>query len=188
MKKLVIVLLAAMLVFSLTSCKDKSEEMIEIYEKFCSTVTLGDRVMKTFYDSVDFDDKDDTTKLNENDISAIIGLSSGSEAGVKSIGNKVGKVEKEQTKDGNKTTITWKTIVIDYTAEDGTTGQLTINGTYEYERVIAGRAVSSSVSCKYNFTINGTSYSADYTTESGKYSAASVDGKGVNLRILNAGM
>ena len=190
MKKLVIVLLAAMLVFSLTSCKDKSEEMIEIYEKFCSTVTLGDCVMETFDDPVDFDT--DTTAADPNliNLSRIIGLSSGSVVDVKSIVSKAGEVEVVSNDDFSNTTITWKSIVIGYTAEDGTTGQLTLSGTYEHEYVLdtsASRAVSKSISYRYNFTINGTSYSADYIQESGKYSAASVDGKGVNLRILNAG-
>ena len=191
MKKLFIVLLAVMLVFSLTSCKDKSEEMIEIYEKFCSTVTLGDRVMKTFDDPVDFD-TDTTTKLNENDISAIIGLSSGSVVDVKSIDSKAGKVKVVSNDDSSKTTITWKNVVIAYKYTEGSDntekdGKLTISGSYGWEE-LSKRGEPVPTTYRYSFTINSTSYSADYTQDEGyKYTDANVNGKGVNLRILNAG-
>ncbi len=184
MKKLAIVLLAAMLVFSLTSCKDKGDEVIATYEEFCSTVTLGMRVVQVFDTQVDFD-TDTDTKLNENEISAIIGLSSGSACEVQSIDSKAGKVE--VTSSDDKKTVTWKNVVIGYTDKDGKTGNLTLNGTYEKEAVL-NRAKATTTAYRYNFTINGTPYSASYTIDyNTDYSAASVNGKNVNLRILNAG-
>ncbi len=186
MKKLAIVLLAAMLAFSLTSCKDKGDEVIATYEEFCSTVTLGMRVVQIFDTQVDFD-TDTDTKLNELDISAIIGLSSGSTCEVKSIDSKAGKVEVTSNDDNSKKTVTWKNVVIGYAEEDGKTGKLTLNGTYEKEAVL-NRAKATTTAYRYNFTINGTPYSASYTIDYNTgYSAASVNGKDVNLRILNAG-
>ena len=193
MKKLFIVLLATMLVFSLTSCKDKSEEVIETYEKFCSTVTLGDRVMKTFDDPVDFDTNTTAADPNLINLSRIIGLSSGSVVDVKSIDSKAGKVEVVSNDDSSKTTITWKNVVIAYKYTEGSDntekdGKLTISGSYGWEE-LSKRGEPVPTTYRYSFTINSTSYSADYTQDEGyKYTDANVNGKGVNLRILNAGM
>ena len=194
MKKLVIVLLAVMLVFSLTSCKDKGEEVIETYEKFCSTVTLGGYVKDSLGSS-----KGDIQEQNASDISTIISHASGSviEIADDGITKQTGTVEVTSSDDAsNKTTVTWKDVVIDYKFTEGSDttekdGQLTISGTYEHEYVLdesASRAISKSTTYRYNFTINSTSYSASYTRNSdGTYSMANVDGKDVNLRILNAG-
>ncbi len=187
MKKLAIVLLAAMLAFSLTSCKDKGDEVIATYEEFCSTVTLGMRVEQVFGSPFDYDDPATTAEPNGHGISAIIGLSSGSACEVKSIDSKAGKVEVTSNDDNSKKTVTWKNVVIGYAEEDGKTGNLTLNGTYEKEAVL-NRAKATTTAYRYNFTINGTPYSASYTIDYNTgYSAASVNGKDVNLRILNAG-
>ena len=186
MKKLVIVLLAAMLLFSLTSCKDKSEEMIATYEEFCSVVTFGSD-LKYVLGMSDGNINDVTT----DNIATFVNYFSGSEIKVTSKSKQTGTVVKDQTEDKSKTTITWKDVVIDYKYTEGSDttekdGKLTVSGTYEWEDV-SNRAVTAPTAYRYNYTINGTSYSANYTIDSGVYTVASVNGKDVNRRILNAG-
>ena len=187
MKKLVIVLLAAMLVFSLTSCKDKSEEMIATYEEFCSVVTFGSDLRYVLGTS-----DGDIEEVSTDNIATFVNYFSGSDIKVTSKSKQTGTVKNEQTEDGTKVMITWKDVVIDYKYTEGSDttekdGKLTVSGSYGWEE-LSKRGNPVPTTYRYNYTINGTSYSADYTQDEGyRYTDANVDGKGVNLRILNAG-
>lgn len=185
MKKFIIVLLTVLLVFSLTSCKDNGDELVATYEEFSRYYTLTIR-LRNYLGFTDEEIKD----IDAFEVERIVSYYYNSDIDVKSVTNAVGTVK--ETEDGNKTTTEWKDVVIDYKYTEGSDstekeGKLTISGTYVYESDTS-RAQSTYSVNSFNFTINNTSFTLNYRTDEGRFTTANVNGKDVNLRLLNAGV
>lgn len=184
MKKFIIVLLTVLLVFSLTSCKDNGDELVATYEEFSRYYTLTIRLRNY----LGFSDEE-IKNIDAFNVERIVSYYYNSDIDVTSVTNAVGTVK--ETEDGNKTTTEWKDVVIDYKYTEGSDtekkGTLTISGTYVYESDTS-RAQSTYSVNSFNFTINNTSFTLNYRTDEGRFTTANVNGKDVNLRLLNAGV
>ena len=107
MKKFIIVLLTVLLVFSLTSCKDKGDELVATYEEFSRYYTLSIELRSNLKYS-----SEDIPKMSTSEVVSIAAAYYNSDITVTSVTNAVGTVK--ETEDGNKTTTEWKDVVIDY--------------------------------------------------------------------------
>ena len=184
MKKVLIALLAVLLLLSFTSCeKDKSEEVIAAYEEYCKVCSVGSWAYASFKypesGSVNFTSltKDN---ISENQLSYCLDYLDGSWL------DKVDAVEGSVTGTYSKTDadITFKGVKITYYVEgDSTTKhELTIDGTFKFTQ----NTDMTTGKVEANMTINGNAFAFSYTVENSKYTAASVNGKSVDVRILNS--
>jgi hypothetical protein len=181
MKKVMIVLLSALLLLSFTSCeKDKSGEIVSTFEKFvnnaliCYDATyLGENGNKT--EAVNYVDKGDAKDLLADLDSKYKDL----DETTITLTNPAGKITKESD------VTTYSGISVDYSFPfngETVTGTLTVDGTYKY--VTEGDTETS----VYDMTVNGTKYHVEWTrnTKTGKFVSASVGEKSVEVRLLNS--
>ncbi len=204
MKKVLIVLLSVLLALSFVSCEsDKSEEIIAVYDEY----VRGDNFTRYAYSSFSglYSTKDGETTLNDNDItnSDIVDDLIRIVDGIKSLSltNAVAKsgtikVENESTETTKGRTITFTDCVIDATYNDyseketkkGEKTTLAINGTFSWEDTYDDDENLTSWTNYYNFSIGDLSYKLERAYD--KYStctSAKVNGKSVDLRLVNAG-
>jgi hypothetical protein len=188
MKKVLIALLAVLLLLSFTSCeKDKSEDVIAAYEEFISVNDICSDAARMLNNAEVV--KDNT--VYDYYIVSLVKAINGIDIEIKS--NKITSGSKDSTSEGDVDTNTYSDVVIEYTYTEGSdttekTGTLTVSGTYVSESPnIRAQAAYSDVS--YELTINGTKYKLSYYRDSyGKYERASVNGKDVEVRLLNSSL
>ena len=188
MKKVLIALLAVLLLLSFTSCKkDKSEEVIAAYEEFVSVKDICSDAARML-NNVEVE-KDNT--VNESHIVSLVKAINGIDIEIKS--NKITSGSKDSTSEGDVHTTTYSDVVIEYTYTEGSdttekAGTLTVSGTYVSESPTK-RAATAYSDVSYELTINGTKYKLSYYRDSyGKYERASVNGKDVEVRLLNSSL
>ena len=189
MKKTLLIMIAVLLIFSFTSCKDSSEEIIqtfEDYKKIQSFIVYADDVIsnseiKREGDEVNYSvKKDDISDYYLVDLLEGIGYDYTSVTVTGASGTVVA------TNSATKLDHNFKDIVITYTVgEDAAEKTFTMSGTFKEE--ITGSEENPVKSFAYSFKINGTDYSLSYSFNS-KYevTAAKVNGKDVNLRLVNS--
>ncbi len=205
-------MLSVLLALSFVSCEsDKSEEIIAVYDEY----VRGNRFAQGAYYSLDdlaTYEKDgyiyynDETTLSDNDITnrSYVGNLIRIVDGIKSLSvtNAVAKsgtikVSSEEKETTYEMKITFTDCVIDaiYTdnsgeeAKEGEKTTLKINGTYsclyQYDEEGKNRL---STTYSYNFTVGDVSYKVERTYDkNGTYTSAKVNGKSVDLRLINAG-
>ena len=183
MKKLSIILLALLIVFSFSSCKkDKTEEVVSAYENFIKAEAVDEKAYNLFSSSLTNDnDNLNLTPTTVEGLSALLsslGLSEDSLSDDITVsGTITGSIQK-----GNKN-LTFNNIKISYKVAEGDK-ELTLTGTYSNEQGDTGKARSTS----YALKINGTDYAVSLKIdENGKYTSASVNGTEVDVRLINAG-
>ena len=204
MKKFLIIMLSVLLLLSFTSCeKDKSGDVIAAFEKFAAEKKVADAVY-----SIAQNTSDETISKDSIDSSALKGL-------LVAYLENGGKIEKAEvtsasgtiTREGNTRTLNvtigykgyavvnetsgYSATLLDVKIAEGT---LTITGSWESKlenaESAALRGEGYSITTRsYNIKVNDDSYDLSYTYNglTKKFTAASVGGTGVELRLLNAG-
>ncbi len=200
MKKVMIVLLAALLLVSFSSCeKDKSEDVIATYESFCKVQEIAVDVPLIFSD-MNVHNNAPVEKSN-SDISIDSDLTYLLEA-VDSKYEKIttlkdlsatGTVKREVSEEGTTRTETWTVtnceVSFKYTvegSEDYIDDKITINGTF-VEKTLGTRGSYEAEEVDASFSLNGTNYSISYATNTKpSFTRAKVNGNDVDLRLLNS--
>ena len=191
MKKISIILLAVLLIFTITSCeKDKTEEVISNYEKFTMAYNLGDAIhsigKETKYKGgeIKIDDYHGSS-AKEVEVLAkvlfnykdtfIIDNTAGITAAKGTVENIQGYT------DNNHLTFTDCEFSYTYTL-NGTegTGKISFSGTYSCDE---NGDVKTYV-C--DFVVNNETYKAEYTIDDGFFTAAKINGTDVDVRLLNS--
>lgn len=206
MKKVLIVLLSVLLALSFVSCEsDKSEEIIAVYDEY----VRGSNFTWNAYYSFNglYDTKDGETTLNGGTItqtgnvgSLIRIVDDISSLSVTEAVAKSGtiKVSSESTETTYEKKYTFVDCVIDatyddYSGEEKKEGEQTtfsINGSrsylYNYNDEDKTKMVSWT-NC-YDFTVGDLSYKVEYEYDKDdNITSAKVNGKSVDLRLVNAG-
>ena len=194
MKKFLIIMLSVLLLLSFTSCeKDKSGDVIAAFEKFANEKEVAFQVWSLF--SPDESKKNiTTTDVDESTLSYLLAAYY-DEDGDQIIGGtrKVTDASGSITVDGNKYTYDLSFSCDEYKygeSEKYRTTDFVISGSCEYKSESVERGTGTSIiTLSSDITVNGKNYKLSYTQNGGtkKYSAASVDGTAVELRLLNAG-
>ena len=188
MKKLSIILLALLIVFSFSSCKkDKTEEVVSAYENFIKAEAVDEKAYNLFSSSLNNDNDNlnlTPTTVDGYSLSALLrslGLSEDSLSNITVSGTITGSIQK-----GNKN-LTFNNIKISYKVAEGDK-ELTLTGTYSNEQGDAGEGPATAKSTSYALKINGTDYAVSLKIdENGKYTSASVNGTEVDVRLINSG-
>ena len=188
MKKLSIILLALLIVFSFSSCKkDKTEEVVSAYENFIKAEAVDDKAYNLFFSSLNEDNDNlnlTPTTVEGYSLPALLrslGLSEDSLSDITVSGTITGKIQKR-----NKN-LTFNNIKISYKVAEGDK-ELTLTGTYSNEQGDTGTGPATARSTSCAFKINGTDYAVSCKIdENGKCTAASVNGTDVDVRLVNAG-
>ena len=196
MKKFLIIMLSVLLLLSFTSCeKDKSGDVIAAFEKFANEKETAYRVYTLF------------SSVNESDITT-------EDVGESSLGNLLAAYYDEDSEPIQQGTITVTAASGSVTSEGEVSSgkkvsfqnvtfsckeyrdskeyrstDFVISGSCEYKSEPVRAAGASIINYSSDVTVNGKNYKLSYTWNDGteKYSAASVDGTDVELRLLNAG-
>ncbi len=188
MKKLSIILLVVLVLLSVVSCKkDKSEDMIATYEEFVSVNEICDSVNRLANSQTKIGDSIETEYVGK-----IVNAAYGSDITVKSATFTSGEYKTETTENPRTYTDTYTVFVVSYKYTEGSDttvkdGELTVDGTmvtsYPETRASAENTEENNV-----LTINkNKTYKMSYYWESkAGYKSASVNGKDVEVRLLNA--
>ena len=201
MRKVLIVLLASLLLFSFTSCeKDKSEEIAQTFVDFVDTTNLLNDLYGSF-EYVIIDDTDYTTKpidlseLGDDDqpdfsssfLKKYITIEDKQEIEIKKVestGTISGTTEdkKDITFTDTSFTVTYNVLSADdKVVEEGKKLTLTLSGHYYNE------TKDRIETMKISMTLNSTEYAATMVTDWSTYTvtSATVNGKDVNLTLVN---
>ncbi len=193
MKKILICLLCALIIFSFASCeKDKGEDSLQVYEEYKKTMNLATLVTRLNHRS------DAKCNIGKDDISVydltplLKELDSKYEKAAITVTSASGVLEQNNTATGNTESMKNWEIKYSFTPEGSTTAtEETLTLSLEYKREIntsRGGAVPETVS--YDFTVNGKKYSVSYSTsvegEKSIFIKASVNGKSVDVNLLNS--
>ena len=188
MKKTLLIMLAVLLLFSFVSCKDGSEEIIAVYEEYKTTASI----LNYAYNLIDFPDSAenvDYTVVVKDVFSSYFNTLLENKLGIEEeeakIASTSGKIV--GTYKDTEVNLEFKDVEIKYTvSESEKEKSFTLSGTYKTE--ITGESGKRVNSMDYNFKLNGKEYSLSYIyNEAGKkYSSAVVNGKNVELRLLNS--
>ena len=188
MKKVLIALLAVLLLLSFTSCeKDKSEEVIAAYEEFCK----AQYVSVYTYGSFDYPDSGDVdikslTKDDVEDYNVYNCLNHLDGTKLYSVDAAEGAVKGKVSQDEKEVTYTGVKITYYVEGDSATKHELTIDGTF---KCVEETGDSEAMQMESSLTINGKDFAFSFTINNkGKYTAASVNGKDVNLTLLNSKM
>lgn len=188
MKKLSIILLALLIVFSFSSCKkDKTEDVISAYENFKKIGNVGGYAARLFGDGLDTCDDSESLNLSVDktfkgrpDFTAfmnLIGIDEYKGTEASATGTITG------LKDGRKLDVTFD-ITVTYLTDK----TFKVTGAYKYDQGDTGTGPAADVDLSYDFTINGTGYAVSCKIdENGKCTSASVNGTDVDPRLVDAG-
>ena len=188
MKKLSIILLALLIVFSFSSCeKDKTEDVISAYENYYKVSAIDNNAYNLFSSSLN----EDTDSLDLTpaavDMATLRTLLKSLGLSDESLGESItpsGKITGTIKKRNKNLTFDVK---ISYTVADGAK-ELTITGTYFNEQGDTGTGPATARSTSYALKINGTDYAVSCKIdENGKCTSASVNGTDVDVRLINSG-
>ena len=192
MKKLSIILLVLVMLLAFVSCdKDKSGEVVAVYEEFMNTYTTCYRVAKLLGD----DTVSPISVENDENFVLTINTINNSDIKVTEITEQSGSVTESAGENTNDVDAEYKNISIKYKYTEGSDttvkeGILTVSGTYKHQynatSASLSRGTGSNESVSYVLTINGKQYKLSYFKDINKgYTTASVNGKDVELRLLN---
>lgn len=200
MKKSLSVILMILLLLFFVSCeKDKSEEVISTYEKFCKTYMLMTPVTELF----------PTTQPGDGGKLGDVAIS---EEHMKSFLSAYTRYEIEDITITDETSLKFKTgiitiegdatkktavikpdqeakITVSYKVSGEEEGKEAEKSNEEYKIVMSSSIDigEKAKSVSFALTLNGNVYGTiSYTFEGDKFTSASVDGKKVNVRLLNA--
>ena len=186
MKKTLLIMLAVLLLFSFVSCKDSSDEIIAVYEEYKTT----ESILYYAYNFINYDDEtktidytvDDKDDINTSYFSKLLDkLGIAESATITTFGGKI-----EGTYEENDLEVEFKNVEIKYTVT-GVEDEQTFKLSGTYKAVVTGEGDNRVRSTDYNFKLNDTEYSLANTYNSDmKYSRAIVNGKNVELRLLNS--
>ncbi len=205
MRKIAIVLCAVLLVLSMTSCqKDKSEEIISTYVEFKEGRSLSNSAYWAFDGLYTWtDNKVDKTLTDGEEVTntyypgRILEITNGlRNYEITKAVTKSGKITgtKKGEADSFSETLIFKDAVIEvtYTDKSGKVEKkdqkatLTINGTNSYGWA---RNTETNISTSSNdFTVNNKTYKVTivYDNNTSKCTSATVNGKNVNLTLVNS--
>lgn len=207
MRKITIVLIAVLLVLSMTSCqKDKSEEIISTYVEFKEGLIFGYGAYQSFSGLYTWDDPEvdktliDGEKITETyNLVRVLGISDDLKSiEITAAVTKSGKITGTKTEITNLSsrTLIFKDAVIevtytDYSGEEEKKDQkvtVTVNGTYSWGLTLNPEAKSSISSYSFDFTVNNKTYKVTtvYDNIASKITSATVNGKDVNLTLVNS--
>ncbi len=186
MKKILIITLSLLMLLAFVSCeKDKTPEITSTFEEFLRNYSIGMAVRAEVVNSVSKDTPESKAKDYIKDSVPEILRYLGNEYASSETTDATGTIKGEYTAEG-KTILTFDDITASYKYKEkgGTeekTGEMKFGGTISEVETDDGWTVVSTLS------VNGTEYGFSFTDKDGKFTAASVNGKDVNLRLLNAG-
>lgn len=184
MKKILIVLVATLLLFSFTSCeKDKSEEVIATYEEFWKTFFIDYQVEEM----IDYKVDPSTSTVNctisastikSGDFECALCYILGKDLATDSVIINSAEGTVTGTKNSKGVDLTFD-VTITYAFKGETEAKtFTLKGTYKN---------SNYESFEFKFTIDGAPYNLSYKgSENGKVTEASVNGKDVDVRLINS--
>ncbi len=187
MKKILLILSAVLLLFSFVSCKDSSEDIVAVYEEYKATEVIKNRVYGLFNCSGGFEGTVKytlTEKDTETTSLAPLFKALGIEEEPATIESVSGTMEVTRV---SGTDIEYKDIEIKYTisgSEEVKT--FTLSGTYKAN--VPDASVKGVTNDDYSFKLNGKEYSLSNSRISSerKYTRAVVNGKNVEIRLLNS--
>ena len=183
MKKTLLIMLAVLLLFSFVSCKDSSDEIIAVYEEYKTT----DKIITDIYRLIYYNAESDGTvnysvsSVGKSDLALLfndLGIDQTPDEIKSASGTVKGK------KGSGAAEVEYKDIVITYTV-DGIEGEQTfkLSGT----SVDKPETSDEIWSHDYSFKLNDKEYSLSYSVDGAdKYTRAIVNGKNVELRLLNS--
>ncbi len=187
MKKILIVLLSVLLALSFISCeKDKSEEVIANYEEFCKVYKIDNAALSLFSSASTETDLSKVT-ISSNSIPYFLKavLSSNEDITGPSGSTNFTSGSYTNKTEGDTTTVTITDAVFKVSYKIGdknvTDEEYKISGT-----CITKNPEDGTGSYDYSLTINGTGYSITMSGEKGKVTSATVNGKAVDVRLLNS--
>ncbi len=203
MKKVLIVLLSVLLALSFVSCeKDKSEEIIANYEAFVKTCPKAEAAVTTlsfntswYSETGKIDNSFSDTSLSEDDYWYVATLINNLEdnniysSEIVSATLKSGNLTGQRNLETKETDVTASDVVLEVTykpdaSSDKTeTAEFKMNGDYKK----CNNDDYNEMKC--DLTVNGIKYNIAYKVVKGdnpKYTSAAVDGKDVEIRLLNA--
>ena len=197
MKKISIILLAVLLIFTITSCeKDKTEEVISNYEKFVKaykiggaiqsigneTIGKGGEIKAENYGGSSKGDVELIAKALYNYTDTFIIPERDASATDTGITAAKGTVENIQGyTDNNHLTFTDCEFSYTYTLDGATgTGKISFSGTYSCDE----KDKVKTYVC--DFVVNNETYKAEYTIDDGFFTAAKINGTDVDVRLLNS--
>lgn len=201
MKKIMIMLLAALLLVSFSSCeKDKSEDVIAAYESFCKAQKMVEDVPIIFSDMSVTNEKPVVEKSNseiaiDSDLRYLLGDIDSKYENISTTKDlsATGTVKVELSKDETNRTETWTVTNCEISFKYAVTGsedyiddKVTINGTFKI-KTLETRGSYKAKEVDANFSLNGSNYSISYViNEKQMFTRAKVDGNDVDLRLLNS--
>ena len=182
MKKVLIILLSLLLLVSITSCnKDKSGEVIETFEEFANAGEICLQATSLINNGNVMKEDDETFVPKRDAKDLIVALDSkykNLDYDTIELTNEAGRITRT-----SDITTSYTDISVDYSFPFNgatVTGTLTVDGTYTLKK--DGDITYET----YDMTVNGTDYLVDYSYNSNEYLSASINGKEVNVRLLNS--
>ena len=202
MKKVMIVLLAALLLVSFSSCKkDKSEDVIATYESFCKVQEIVDDVPRIF-SNMDVHNNEPVEKSNsdisiDSDLTYLLSDIDSKYEKIYTLKDlsATGTVKRELSEEGTTSTETWTVtnceVSFKYDLKDNLEAfiddKITINGTFVVKTLGTTRGDYEAEEVDASFSLNGTNYSISYATNTKpSFTRAKVNGNDVDLRLLNS--
>ena len=180
MKKLLIVLLSVLILLSFAACeKDKTDEVVETFEKYVkySNINLTARRLVT---AVYHKDSDSIAQYLKDLIPYIDeSLKDSGWNGQTVVANDI-TIEDSVTT-CNDVKVTYKYLL---NGQSGTFDVI-IGGSYKYKD-LDKRATVYGIEASFDLTINGEKYPLTFTQYNSVYEKATVDGKDVDVRLLNS--
>ena len=205
MRKIVIVLCAVLLVLSISSCeKDKSEEIISTYLEYLEGMFLNRAAYSAFNGLYTWTGDEVDTMLTDGEalkstdypnriLKITDGLNNFNVTGAVTKSGKITGSKKTEAGSFSEALIFADAVIevtyTDYSGAEEKKDQkatLTINGTYSYGWDKSTETKISTYS--YDFTVNNKTYKVTkvYDDNASKITAATVNGKDVNLALVNA--
>ena len=208
MKKAIIVLLSVLLVITLASCnQDKSAEVAETFEEFTDAYVICNSLKQALNGNIKYD----ATTETEADLESIHGTALRNyleelynddkcdEIDVKtsSVTGKVKGTDDNCSFSNVKIEATYTKTLNGVEDKDVLTEQTEMSGSYFHEETPSETAEGETMDYVYrfNFTVDGKQYNLSYSSryvkgldgeESYYYTSASINGKDVNLKLLEA--
>ena len=182
MKKVLIILLSLLLLVSITSCnKDKSGEVIETFEEFANAGEICLQATSLINNGNVMKEDDETFVPKSDAKDLIVALDSKYKDldydNDLTLSNKTGKI----TKASGVTSYTGISVDYSFPFNGATvTGTLTVDGTYTLKED------GDITYITYDMTVNGTEYLVKYSYDDIGFLSASINGKEVNVRLLNS--
>ena len=183
MKKIIIVLLSLLLLFSITSCEeDKSGEVIETFEEFVYARELCLSAKYITGNDGASDDNVEIDDVSKQDLCTFLWDTDEKYKTLHPADVEITAASGSVLQETFKSTYTNVSISYSLTFNgEAVTGTATVDGTYTVTKT---EGVTTTT---YDMTVNGTKYLVKYSqNDDYKCTAASINGKAVDVRLLNS--